>query len=247
MGLSAVVLTKNNAATIKDTLRSVSFADEVIVVDDNSTDATIALAKSMGAAVHKKSLNNDFAGQRNFGLSKAKGDWVLFVDSDERVSESLAREVREAVKQIDVSGFYLKRRDSMWGRALEHGETEHVRLMRLGKKGNGMWQRPVHEVWEVTGVVGTLSEPLDHFPHPDVAQFLYDINQYSSINARYLRVQGVKSSWWQILVYPTGKFIQNYYLRLGFLDGMPGMIMAVMMSFHSYLTRAKLWHLGKSH
>ena len=247
MGFSAVVLNRTNPAPIKDTLRSVSFADEVIVVDDNSTDDTAILAKSMGATVYKKSLDNDFARQRNFGLAKAKGDWVLFVDSDERVSEALAREVREAVKQIDVSGFYLKRRDRMWGRVLQHGETERVRLMRLGKKGNGMWQRPVHEVWEVTGVVGTLSEPLDHFPHPDVAQFLYDVDQYSTINARYLRTRGVRSSWWQILAYPSGKFIQNYYLRLGFLDGMPGMIMAVMMSFHSYLTRAKLWHLGTSH
>ena len=135
-----------------------------------------------------------------------------------------------------------------WGKVNRGpGETERVRLMRLGKKGNGMWQRPVHEVWEVTGVVGTLSEPLDHFPHPDVAQFLYDVDQYSTINARYLRTRGVRSSWWQIPASPSGKFIQNYYLRLGFLDGMPGMIMAVMMSFHSYLTRAKLWHLGTSH
>lgn len=244
MGLSVVILTRNNAATIKEILTNVSFADEVILIDDHSTDDTASCAAAMGAVVYTRALDHDFAAQRNFGLSKASGDWVLFVDSDERVSAPLAREIREAVNHLDVSGMYVKRRDWMWGRALRHGETDSVRLLRLAKKGSGVWRRPVHEVWEVTGVVGTLSEPLDHFPHPNVAQFLQDIDQYSTINAMHYRSLGMKSSWWQIIAYPVGKFIWNYYLRRGFLDGMPGMIMAVMMSFHSYLTRAKLWHLA---
>ncbi|HLD24461.1 MAG TPA: glycosyltransferase family 2 protein [Patescibacteria group bacterium] len=243
--LSAVVLTHNNEGTIEETLKSVSFCDEILVVDDHSTDTTLTRAKQAGAAVLTRSLDGDFAAQRNFGLTKASGDWVLFVDSDETVPKELQREIQEAIQKIDVNGFYLKRQDMMWGRALTYGETESVRLLRLARKEKGTWVRPVHEVWKVTGLVATLSTQLFHTPHPDVAHFLSDINSYSTINAKHLSDTGVRASWWHIMAYPTAKFFQNYLIRKGFLDGMPGLIVALMMSFHSFLTRAKLWQLQK--
>lgn len=240
---SVVILTRNNQATIAATLRSVTFCDEILVVDDHSTDQTVGIAKKLGVKVITRTLNGDFAAQRNFGFSKAQGDWVLFVDSDEVVPEELKNEITEAVKTIDVNGFYVKRRDVLWGRTLRYGETESVRLLRLARKGKGMWLRPVHEVWKVAGPVATLETPLDHTPHPDVAHFLSDINGYSTINAKHLYDTGVRTSWWHIVIYPTAKFFQNYVLRKGFLDGTPGLIVALMMSFHSFLTRAKLWQL----
>ena len=246
MGISAVVLTHNNEDTLASALASVAFCDEVIVIDDHSTDKTRSIAEKSGALVYTHELGGNFAAQRNFGLSKAQGEWVLFVDSDEEVPESLAREIKEAILQVDVNGFYLKRQDVMWNISLRHGETQNVRLIRLAKKGKGQWQRPVHEVWNVTGVVGTLIHPLRHTPHPNVAHFLDDINTYSTINAAYLFGQGVRVSWLQIVLYPMGKFFQNYVLRLGCLDGMPGITIAVMMSFHSFLTRAKLWQLQQN-
>jgi len=246
MGISAVVLTHNNEDTLASTLESVKFCDEVLVIDDNSEDKTRSIAEKSGAMVYERELGGNFAAQRNFGLSKARGEWGLFVDSDEEVPESLAREVKEAVLQVDVNGFYLKRQDVMWGKPLLHGETQNVRLIRLAKKGKGQWQRPVHEVWNVTGVVGTLINPLRHTPHPNVAHFLDDINTYSTINAAYLFEEKARVSWLQILLYPVGKFFQNYILRLGFLDGMPGITIAIMMSFHACLTRAKLWQLQQN-
>ncbi len=244
MGISAVVLTRDNQDSIRQTLESIAFCDEILVIDDCSKDQTSTLARQSGATVYTRALNGDFAAQRNFGLTQATGDWVLFVDSDEVVSEALAKEIRDVIGKVDVNGFFLKRQDVMWGKPLLHGETDGVRLLRLAKKGKGEWVRPVHEVWKIVGVVGTLTQPLRHFSHQNVAQFLSDINAYSTINAAYLARLKVRASWWHIFGYPAAKFIQNYIFRKGFLDGIPGMILALMMSFHSFLTRAKLWKLS---
>lgn len=245
MGISAVILTQNSSKTLRSTLESVSFCDEMLVIDDHSTDTTLTIAKATRATVYTRKLDGDFAAQRNFGITKAAYEWVLFVDSDEVVSDELREEILQAVRSVDVKGFYLKRRDMLWERPILYGEAAEVRLMRLARKGSGKWVRPVHEVWNVTGVVGTLEHPLLHTPHPTVADFLSDINHYSDINARHFYKNGTRASLWQIVGYPTAKFIQNYLIRQGYRDGMPGMIVALMMSFHSFLTRAKLWHLQK--
>ncbi|MEK7532864.1 MAG: glycosyltransferase family 2 protein [Patescibacteria group bacterium] len=247
MGISAVILTHNNEDTLAATLESLKFCDEILVIDDHSKDLTSSVAEKTGVIVYPHGLDGNFATQRNFGLSKARGEWVLFVDSDEVVSNALAHEIQEAVQKVDSNGFYLKRQDVMWGKPLRHGETQNVRLLRLAKKGKGLWQRPVHEVWNITGVVGTLHNALQHTPHPDVAHFLDDINTYSTMNATHFFHEGIRVSGWQIVAYPVGKFIQNYILRQGFMDGMPGIVVALMMSFHSFLTRAKLWQLQQNH
>lgn len=246
MGISAVILTQNSTPALEAALRSVSFCDEVLVVDDHSTDGLSVIAQKYGARVYTRPLDGDFAAQRNFGLSKASQEWVLFIDSDEVVPVELAHEIREAIQSVDVKGFFLKRRDILWGVPLMHGETASVRLLRLARKGGGKWTRPVHEVWNVTGVVGTLEHPLDHMPHPTVADFLSDINRYSTINAAHFHRLGVRASVWQIIGYPVAKFIRNYVIKSGYKDGTPGMIVALMMSFHSFLTRSKLWQLQKN-
>lgn len=243
MGISAIILSHNSEKTLLQTIQSVAFCDEIIVIDDESFDNTATIAKKMKASVFTHPVNDNFSAQRNFGLTKAKNEWVLFVDSDEIVSVDLASEIQDAVRKAEVNGFYLKRLDVLWGRELQHGETDRVRLLRLGKIGKGKWLRPVHEVWNISGVVGTLNHPLHHFPHPNVAQFLTNINIYSTINARHLYSSRVSVNGSHIVLYPVAKFIQNYIFRKGFLDGMPGMLVAVMMSFHSFLTRAKLWLL----
>lgn len=241
--ISAVVLAHNDEAHLRATLTSLAWCDERMVIDDYSNDATPEIAKKGGAHVYKRHLDNDFAAQRNFGLSKAKGDWVFFVDSDEVVSDELAEEIKKATQQEEYVGFYVRRTDFMFGRWLAHGETSRVRLLRLARKDAGQWTRPVHEVWNMHGDVGELFTPLKHFPHQNVAQFLDEINVYSSLNARYLYDQKVSVSWWHIVGYPVGKFFLNFIFYLGFLDGTAGALVAIFMSLHSFLTRAKLWQL----
>ena len=252
MFISAVILTHNNESSIQKTLESVSWSDEIICIDDFSTDDTVQIAKKQKAYVFQRHLNEDFAGQRNYGLEKTQGDWILFVDSDEIVSTALQKEIRETISRQGtgkegIQGYFFKRDDMFLGKKLQNGETKNVRLLRLGRKNSGCWNRPIHEYWDIKGKTETLKTPLVHNAHTNVAQFIADINRYTSINAQYLYKNGERSNLFTIIAYPKVKFIQNYFLRLGFLDGTAGFIMAAMMSFHSFLTRAKLYLLTHAH
>jgi glycosyltransferase involved in cell wall biosynthesis len=245
--ISAVVLTHNDEIIIPETLKHLSWCDEIIVIDDDSTDSTREIARKYTQNVIQHRLDNDFAAQRNFGLDQARGDWVLFVDSDEIVPDKLISEIKQAVslKNNLFVGYFLKRSDIFFGRELNHGETGGIKFIRLARKNAGRWSRPVHETWDIQGSAGKLNNPILHYPHPTISGFLEDINRYSTLNAEYFYSQGVRANLFQIICYPAGKFILNYIFKLGFLDGTGGAIVAIMMSLHSFLTRAKLYFLEK--
>jgi len=189
----------------------------------------------------------DFAAARNAELAKAKTDWVLFLDADETLTPELETEIASILnlESSIYSAYSIPRLDTFLGRELRHGEPGHTRLVRLARKDFGHWVRPVHEVWQGHGRVGQLQNPLLHRSHPTITAFLDKINRYSSLEAEYRHSQGIKSSLFKIALYPIAKFKWNYLFKLGFLDGVPGTITAIMMSFHSYLTWTKLyllWH-----
>jgi len=244
MKLSAVILAKNEEKLIQKAIASVTFCDEIIVIDDFSTDKTIHLAKEAGAVVYEHELKGDFAAARNFGVQKSRGEWILFLDSDETVRGDLATEIIETVnkKNLTKVSYYIKRRDFWWSTELKHGEVHKARrkgLIRLIKKHSGIWVHPVHEVFEARGLVGSLKGHIDHYPHPTVREFLNDINIYSSIRAKELVASGKKVHILSIVFYPFGKFIYSYFIKMGYLDGPAGFAYAFFMSFHSFLVRAK--------
>jgi len=248
--LSTIVLTRNEEKNIKACLESVKFCDEVIVIDDYSDDSTMKLAKKLGAKVFKRKLNGDFAAQRNYGLDKAKGEWVLFIDADERVPLILKDEILTEVqiqKHIGSEsvpahqGFYLKREDILWEKKLRHGESGQTKLLRLARKGSGKWARKVHETWNVAGEVKTLKNFLLHYPHQTISEFLVDVNKYSTVHAQENYHKGKQSNVLKILLWPKLKFSQNYVFKGGLLDGDPGFVAAMMMSFHSFLAWSKLY------
>ena len=173
MGISALILAKNESANLGNCLASLLWCDERIVVDDNSTDDTAAIAKKYNATVVRHDLKADFAQQRNFILSKAKNDWVLFVDADEQVPQNLALEIQKKLAEnTKYDGFVVRRLDSLWGKVLMHGEQGDIKLLRLAKKESGKWVGKVHEVWQVQGKIGTLTHPMLHFPHQTLVEFL---------------------------------------------------------------------------
>jgi len=247
MAISTVVLTKNEEKNIADCLKTLQWCDEILIIDDYSIDKTVSIAKKSGAKIYKHGLSKDFSQQRNFGLSKAQSEWVLFVDCDERISEDLASEIVLRIDKQEVieSGFYVKRLDFLWNKQLKFGETGNISLLRLAKKNAGKWEGKVHEEWRITGKVGRLQYPLIHHPHQSIAEFLQEINFYTELRAQELFLQKVHVSLWQIVAYPKAKFLVNYFLKLGFLDGVPGLILAICMSLHSFLVRGKLWQLWK--
>lgn len=195
--------------------------------------------------LNKKDIT-DFATARNEELFNAKTGWVLFVDSDEKITLKLKEEILKAIESKEYDAYYISRIDTFMGRVLKHGETGNAKFIRLARKDYGKWVRPVHEVWVGKGKVGTLTTSLLHESHTTISSFLEKINLYSTIDANYRFKQGIKSSMWKIWLYPFAKFKYNYFVRLGFLDGTPGAIMAIMMSFHSYLTWTKLYLLWQN-
>ncbi len=246
--ITAVILTKNEENNIVDCLESVLFCDKTLVLDDESTDNTVRLAELKGAKVIKKSLGMDFSHQRNFALSHVKSGWVLFLDADERITKELREEiVGRALLHGKTDGYFIQRKDKLFGKVLNHGEVGNKFFLRFAKYNAGKWEGKVHEVWKVEGKTGKLSNFIIHEPHKTIKEFLSEINFYTTLRAEELSYKNVKSSAFSILLYANLKFIKVYFLKLGILDGMPGLQLSLMMSFHSFLTRAKLYLLQKSH
>jgi len=248
--ISAIVLTKNEENNIVDCLGSLLWCDEIVVIDDNSEDRTVEIVKNLKnekIKIFDHPIENDFSAQRNYGLENARGEWVLFVDADERVTDGLKNEIDYLIRYSDrvnkLNGYFIKRRDIIWGKELNYGETGDIKLLRLARKVKGQWMGKVHEVWKVKGRIGELRNPLYHYPHQSITEFLQEINFYTDLRAKELLEENVKVYWWSILIYPLGKFILNYGIKRGFLDGLHGLIFAILMSFHSFLVRSKLWQL----
>jgi len=139
-----------------------------------------------------------------------------------------------------------KRRDYFWGRWLRFGETANVRLLRLAKRTAGRWQRKVHEVWQVRGPVGELNSPLKHYPHQTIRDFVDSVNYYSEIDVSELKKEGKNFSVFRVVANPVGKFLENYFWRLGVLDGEAGFVVAFMMSFQSLVVRVKQYDISKA-
>ncbi len=241
--VTAIIITKNEEKNIETCLRALGFADEILIVDDYSTDKTIVLAEKYGARVVKNKLNS-FSEQRNFGLERVSNEWVLFVDADEMVSKNLGLEIKEKIDEEKFDGYYIKREDVFLGRKMYYGDLSNVWLLRLGRKSKGKWKGDVHEEWEIKGDTSRLSNPLTHTSHENLKDFIGKINVYSTLRAKELKKEGIKSSLLTIILYPKIKFIYLYILKFGFADGLHGFVHAVLMSIYSFLVRAKLYQLS---
>ena len=215
-------------------LNSLSFANEIIIITDSPPRH---LEHRQGISLHplKKvkifyhPLNHDFSAQRNFALQKAKSDWVLFVDDDEYVGTELAREIIETIKTSDFNGYLIKRLDVVYHTPFLHGETGNLKILRLGRRASGEFQRPVHEVWHISGRVGELSSPLYHIKDHFVSEFIGRLDRYGIIDAKMLTIEGKPFSWFRLLFYPLAKFKLNYIFKAGFLDGTVGFFSAFLV------------------
>jgi len=244
--LTAVVLAKNEADSLSTCLKSLSFCDHIVVVDDQSTDATATVAKSFGASILKHPLDSDFSESRNWAQHQVKSPWLLYIDADEQVSPQLAASIRHALTLPgSTKGFYIHRQDLLWGHQLQHGDLASVWLLRLARRGAGQWQGVVHEIWHISGATSRLSGPLLHRPHQTIAAFLSHLNTYSTLRAQELYQSQPSASFLAILVYPPAKFLYLWIIKLGFLDGTPGFIHAMAMAFYSFLVRGKHYLLAR--
>ena len=243
--LSIAIITYNEEENIRRTLESVSWADEIIVVDSGSTDKTIAICRKYTDKVfHQDWLG--FARQKNFAIDKTSGDWVLSLDADEPIEPALADEVKNIISSSQsLDGYWVPRRTFFLGKEIKHGGWYPDRNLRLFRRGKGEFEeRVVHETIRVRGVVGKTKHAILHFAYPDLASYLSSINKYSTLAVKAMGEKSISKfriGWINILFRPFLTFIYKYFIRLGFLDGKYGLVLNLFHSCYVFAKYAKAW------
>ncbi len=243
--LSAIVITRNEAANIGPCLDSLSFCDERIVVDDGSTDGTAELAQAKGARV----VSNPFEGfgaQKGFALSQAAGEWVLSLDADERVTPELAAQIRKAIERGDANGYELPRRSTFCGRPMRHSGWFPDYVLRLFRRDKAYFSNDiVHERVICERPLARLKEPLVHHPVLRLEDALSRMDRYSTAGAERLAASGRKVWFLTGILRGQWAFVRTYILQLGFLDGREGFLLAVANAEGTYYRYMKAWLLGR--
>lgn len=244
--LSAVVIAFNEADRIADCLDSLAFCDELIVVDSFSTDATVAIATAHGARVVQRAFDG-YRSQKTFAVSLATHDWVLSLDADERVDDALRAsiETERASGFQGVAGYRFARMSEYFGRFLRHGNAYPDRVLRLFDRRHGGWRgtREVHEAITVDGPERRLDGHLLHHPYRDFMQMLGKTQRYARMMAEYEHARGKRMRLHRLVLSPPWRFVRGYVLRLGFLDGMPGLVYAYVRANYVRQKAMMLWML----
>jgi glycosyltransferase involved in cell wall biosynthesis len=245
--LSAIIITKNEEANIGACLDGLAFCDERIVVDAGSTDRTTTIATGKGARVVTHDWQG-FGAQKNFALSLATADWVLSVDADERVSPALAREIERAIADGRADGFAIPRLSSFVGREMRHSGWFPDHVLRLFRRGKARFSDDlVHERVICDGAVARLSEQLAHHSVTRLEDAISRVDRYSTAGAEMLVASGRRVSFAQGITHGLWSFFRAYVLRLGFLDGREGFLLAVANAEGTYYRYMKAWLAGRRH
>ncbi len=241
ISLSVIIITKNEAHAIGECLASISWADEIIVVDSGSTDDTVAICKSFGAKVTVTDWIG-FGPQKNRALALATGEWVLSIDADERVSAALRQEIENAIANpSNNSAFRMPRLSSYCGQFIRHSGwwPDYITRLFLRKKGH-ISNDLVHEHVIVDGITASLSSPLLHISYINLEEVLEKTNRYSTDGAVMAYSRGKRSTLSSAVAHGMWAFIRTYILRCGFLDGKMGFILAVSNAETTYYKYLKL-------
>lgn len=239
--LSAIVITRNEAANIGECLDSLAFCDERIVVDCGSTDGTVEFARGKGARVEFHEWRG-FGAQKSYALSLATGTWVLSVDADERVTPGLAAAIKAAIATGDADAWEFPRLSSFCGRQMRHSGWYPDYVLRLFRRGKARFDDViVHERVICAGVVKRLQPPLIHHPVARLEDALSRMDRYSTASAEAIVVKGRKVSFMTGIGHGLYSFLRTYFLRAGFLDGAEGFLLAVANAEGSYYRYMKAW------
>lgn len=242
MNLSVVIAARNEAIEITDCLKSVEkLADEIILVDNESTDDTAKVAHNFGAKVytHKNDplhLNLN----KNFGFTKAKGDWILSLDADERISPELAKEIKKATSYV---AYQMPRQNIIFGQWIKHGLWYPDYQIRLFKKDKAKFPGiHNHEKLAVSGAVGTLAGHLIHYNYRTVSQYIKKINDvYSDNEVETFLNSGKTVGWYDAIRMPFSDFLTNFFARQGYKDGLHGLVLSLLQAFYTFVVFAKIW------
>jgi glycosyltransferase involved in cell wall biosynthesis len=245
--ISVLLPTYNCAKSIRDTLESIKWADEILVVDSYSTDSTLDVCREYTGCILQHEYINS-AKQKNWAVSKCRYEWVLQIDSDEVVSSELRAEIEQAVATAppEVQAFRIPRRNFVFGRWMRHGGIYPDYQVRLFRRDQGLWrEREVHAHVQVPGAMSVLRHDLLHFGMSHVTRQLRNLDRYTRYEADELKKNGKTFRWHQLLIRPWGAFFYRYLWLQGFRDGWRGLIVCASIGIYVFFTRAKLWELDE--
>jgi glycosyltransferase involved in cell wall biosynthesis len=244
--VSVTVITRNEADDIGEALASASWADELIVVDSQSTDDTVAVARKYTDRIVVREWTG-YPAQKNFAAAQATHDWILSLDADERVTPGLAAEIQRTLqREPDHKGFLIPRVTWHLGRWIRTTDWYPDPQLRLYNRRSAHWTgRYVHESLAVDGPVGRLRGELQHFAYRDIAEHLETIDRYTTYAARQMDEEGRRAGWLQVAGHPPLAFLRNYVLKGGIADGVPGLVVSGLNAYYVMLKFAKLWELQR--
>lgn len=244
--VSACIIAFNEADRIGDCLRSLDFCDEIVVVDSGSTDATPSIAATFGATVLHRPFDG-YRSQKAFAVAQAGHDWVLCLDADERIDDTLrAAILRARDGGFDgAAGYRFARLSDYFGRFLRHGNAYPDRVLRLFDRRRGGWRgsREIHEAASVDGPVRDLPGDLLHFPYRSLQQQLAKTERYARMMAEHDFARGRRATWGKLVLAPAWRFWRGYVFRLGFLDGWRGLVYAYVRANYVRQKAIMLWLL----
>ncbi|MDZ7262736.1 MAG: glycosyltransferase family 2 protein [candidate division KSB1 bacterium] len=244
--LSVIIITLNEEKNIRECLEGVQWADEIVVVDSRSSDNTCQIARNFTDKVFTVDWLG-FSGTKNYALEKAEGQWVLWLDADERVPEELAQEIQKAIQSDEVDGFYLPRKAYFLGRWIRHCGWYPGYVLRLFKREKARFNDAlVHEGLEFQGKTGKLKTPLLHYTDRAIEHYFSKFNHYTTLAAQQLLQKGKQFRLMDLLFRPLHTFFRMYFLKLGFLDGIQGVILSVFSACYVFTKYAKLWELERN-
>jgi len=243
--ISAVLITYNEEEKIQRALNSLqTVSDEIVVVDSYSTDATVELCSRYTDRVLTRSWEG-YRDQKQFATDQASHDWVLSLDADEALSSQLAEEILHwKGQENNCEGYYLPRKTFFMGRWIEHTTWCPDWQLRLVRKSCGRWEGGrVHESFRVTGPTANFKGQIHHHTYASFSEYLKQLEQFSSLAARDRFDEGQRAQWVHLIFYPPAIFLKNYLLRLGFLDGKPGLAVSMLAAVSSLFKYLKLWEI----
>ena len=244
--ISALAITFNEAHNVERYVKSLSFADEIIFVDSNSTDNTVELAKQLGVKVFLRDFT-DFSEQRNYAISLAKHDWILFFDLDEIITLELENEIIKTLSNSNNTVAYFVRRNFHFlGKRLKYSGWQTDKVIRIFNKNHCSYNgNLVHEVIETQGKTDFLKNRVNHFSYKSFDNYNDKLNLYSKLQAENLYKKGVKPNAYHFFIRPFYRFCNQYFIRLGFLDGKEGYIVSYLHAFAVFKRYLQLWMMHR--
>jgi glycosyltransferase involved in cell wall biosynthesis len=244
--VSVTVITFNEAQNLPDALASVAWADEIVLVDSESTDETVATARRFTDRVVVRPWPG-YVAQKNYAASLARHDWIFSLDADERVTPALEQEIRRTLaSEPPHAAYWVPRVTWHLGRWIRTTDWYPDRQLRLYDRRSAEWSgRYVHEAVKVRGTEGRLTAELQHRPYRDVSDHLETMDRYTTYAARQMHEAGRRAGFAQIAGHPPLAFVRNYFAKRGIRDGVPGLVISAMNAYYVFLKFAKLWELER--